>query len=102
LTGILYINNKLKVNYDGSNINFTALFRVLQYKDALLLAVEPLREKIKLDPTITAAIMFNILGFYLNQLKDSEQISYINDVQRELKDMIENGLDKFDRGQKIK
>lgn len=92
----------MKVSYNGSNVNFTALFQILQHKDALLLAVEPLRKKIKLDPTITAAIMFNILGFYLNQLEDSEQISYIKDVQKELADMIENGLDKFDRGQKIK
>lgn len=46
--------------------------------------------------------MFNVLGFYLQLLEDSEQIGFIKDVQKELKDMIENGLDKFDRGQKIK
>ena len=92
----------MKVNYNGKKVDFQPLLKVLQVKDALLLAVEPLREKIKVDPDIVAAIMFNILGFYLNLLEDSEQIEFINDVQKELKDMIENGLDKFDRGQKIK
>ena len=96
------INILLKVNYNGQKVDFQPLLRVLQVKDALLLAVEPLREKIKVDPDIVAAVMFNILGFYLNLLDDSEQIEFIKDVQKELKDMIENGLDKFDRGQKIK
>jgi len=68
----------------------------------MLLAVEPLREKFKINANLTAAIMFNILGFYLNLLEDSEQIGFIKDVQKELQDMIDNGLDKFDRGQKIK
>jgi len=92
----------LKVNYNGQKINFSPLLRVLQVKNALLLAVEPLREKIKVDPDIVAAVMFNILGFYLNLLDDSEQIQFVEDVKKELKDMIDNGLDKFDRGQKIK
>ena len=92
----------MKVNYNGQRVDFKPLLQVLQVKDALLLAVEPLREKIKIDPSITAAVMFNILGFYLQLLEDSEQIEFIEDVQKELKDMIENGLDKFDRGQKIK
>ena len=92
----------MKVNYNGQKINFSPLLRVLQVKNALLLAVEPLREKIKVDPDIVAAVMFNILGFYLNLLDDSEQIQFVEDVKKELKDMIDNGLDKFDRGQKIK
>ena len=75
---------------------------MLQVKDALLLAVESLRKKINVDPSITAAVMFNILGFYLNLLEDSEQLEFINIVQKELQDMIDNGLDKFDRGTKIK
>jgi len=92
----------LKVNYNGQKINFTPLLQVLQVKNAMLLAVEPLREKFKINANLTAAIMFNILGFYLNLLEDSEQIGFIKDVQKELQDMIDNGLDKFDRGQKIK
>jgi len=68
----------------------------------MLLAVEPLREKFKINANLTAAVMFNILGFYLNLLEDAEQIGFIKDVQKELQDMIDNGLDKFDRGQKIK
>jgi len=92
----------LKVNYNGKKVDFSPLLQVLQVKDAMLLAVEPLREKFKVDPNLTAAIMFNILGFYLNLLEDSEQIEFIKDVQKELQDMIDNGLDKFDRGQKIK
>jgi hypothetical protein len=92
----------LKVNYNGNKVDFKPLLQVLQVKDALLLAVEPLRKEVKVDPDIVAAVMFNILGFYLNLLEDSEQIQFIEDVQKELKNMIENGLDKFDRGQKIK
>jgi len=92
----------LKVNYNGQKVNFTPLLQVLQVKNAMLLAVEPLREKFKINANLTAAIMFNILGFYLNLLEDSEQIGFIKDVQKELQDMIDNGLDKFDRGQKIK
>jgi len=92
----------LKVNYNGQKVNFTPLLQVLQVKNAMLLAVEPLREKFKINANLTAAVMFNILGFYLNLLEDSEQIGFIKDVQKELQDMIDNGLDKFDRGQKIK
>ena len=92
----------MKVNYNGQKVNFTPLLQVLQVKNAMLLAVEPLREKFKINANLTAAIMFNILGFYLNLLEDSEQIGFIKDVQKELQDMIDNGLDKFDRGQKIK
>lgn len=92
----------MKVNYNGQKVNFSPLLQVLQVKDALLLAVEPLRKKVKVDSNITAAVMFNILGFYLQLLEDSEQLDFIKDVEKELKDMIENGLDKFDRGQKIK
>ena len=78
------------------------MLQVLQVKNAMLLAVEPLREKFKINANLTAAVMFNILGFYLNLLEDAEQIGFIKDVQKELQDMIDNGLDKFDRGQKIK
>ena len=92
----------MKVKYNGQEVSFTPLLKVLQVKDALLLAVEPLRKSIKVEPEITAAIMFNILGFYLTLLKDSEQIEFVNLVKKELLNMIENGLDKFDRGQKIK
>ena len=92
----------MKVNYNGQKVNFTPLLQVLQVKNAMLLAVEPLREKFKINANLTAAVMFNILGFYLNLLEDAEQIGFIKDVQKELQDMIDNGLDKFDRGQKIK
>ena len=92
----------MKVNYNGKKVDFTPLLQILQVKNAMLLAVEPLREKFKIDASLTAAIMFNILGFYLNLLEDSEQINFIKDVQKELQDMIDNGLDKFDRGTKIK
>ena len=96
------LNNLLNVNYNGKKVNFTPLLQVLQVKDALLLAVEPLRKKIKVDANLTAAVMFNILGFYLNLLDDADQNEFLTDVQKELQDMIDNGLDKFDRGQKIK
>lgn len=92
----------MKVNYDGKKVNFTPLLQVLQLKDALLLAVEPLRKKVKVDPTIVAAIMFNILGFYVQLLKDSEQNDFVSIVKKEIQDMIDNGFDKFDRGIKIK
>jgi len=92
----------LKVNYDGKKVNFTPLLQVLQLKDALLLAVEPLRKKVKVDPTIVAAVMFNILGFYVQLLKDSEQNDFVSMVKKEIQDMIDNGFDKFDRGIKIK
>jgi len=92
----------LKVNYDGKKVNFTPLLQVLQLKDALLLAVEPLRKKVKVDPTIVAAVMFNILGFYVQLLKDSEQNDFVSIVKKEIQDMIDNGFDKFDRGIKIK
>jgi len=92
----------LKVNYNGQKVDFSPLLQVLQVKDALLLAVEPLRKKFKIDANLTAAIMFNILGFYLNLLEDAEQLEFLKDVQKELQDMIDNGLDKFDRGTKIK
>lgn len=92
----------MKVNYNGHRVDFEPLLQVLQVKDALLLAVEPLRKNMKINSGTTAAVMFNILGFYLQLLEDSEQIGFIEDVQKELKSMIENGLDKFDRGQKIK
>jgi hypothetical protein len=96
------INIPLKVNYDGKKVNFTPLLQVLQLKDALLLAVEPLRKKVKVDPTIVAAVMFNILGFYVQLLKDSEQNDFVSIVKKEIQDMIDNGFDKFDRGIKIK
>ena len=92
----------MKVNYNGNKVDFTPLLQVLQVKDALLLAVEPLRKKIKVDPTIVAAIMFNILGFYVQLLEDSEQNDLVSAVKREIQDMIDNGFDKFDRGTKIK
>lgn len=92
----------MKVNYDGKKVNFTPLLQVLQLKDALLLAVEPLRKKVKVDPTIVAAVMFNILGFYVQLLKDSEQNDFVSIVKKEIQDMIDNGFDKFDRGIKIK
>ena len=92
----------MKVNYDGKKVNFTPLLQVLQLKDALLLAVEPLRKKVKVDPTIVAAVMFNILGFYVQLLKDSEQNDFVSMVKKEIQDMIDNGFDKFDRGIKIK
>lgn len=78
------------------------MLQVLQLKDALLLAVEPLRKKVKVDPTIVAAVMFNILGFYVQLLKDSEQNDFVSIVKKEIQDMIDNGFDKFDRGIKIK
>jgi hypothetical protein len=78
------------------------LLQVLQLKDVLLLAVEPLRKKVKVDPTIVAAVMFNILGFYVQLLKDSEQNDFVSIVKKEIQDMIDNGFDKFDRGIKIK
>jgi hypothetical protein len=92
----------MKVNYNNKKIDFTPLLQVLQVKNDLLLAVEPLREKIKIDPTITASVMFNILGFYTQLLEDSEQNSFVQDVENELFMMIQTGFDKFDRGEKIK
>ena len=53
----------MKVNYNGNKVDFTPLLQVLEVKDALLLAVEPLRKEVKVDPDIVAAVMFNILGF---------------------------------------
>lgn len=90
----------LKVNYNGKQVKFDPLLQILQHKEALLLAVKPMREKFKVDANITAAIMFNILGFYLNFLEDADQIEFIKEVEKELKDMLDNGLDKFDKAQK--
>ncbi|NBP02173.1 MAG: hypothetical protein EBU90_19010 [Proteobacteria bacterium] len=90
----------MKVNYNGKQVKFDPLLQILQHKDALLLAVKPLKEKFKVDANITAAIMFNILGFYLNFLEDAEQIEFIEAVKKDLADMIDNGLDKFDKAQK--
>jgi len=92
----------MKVKYNNKDIDFTPLLQVLQVKKDLLFAVEPLKKKISVDPTTTAAIMFNILGFYVQLLEDNEQIEFVTEVQRELKEMIETGFDRFDRGEKIK
>jgi len=92
----------MKVKYNNKDIEFTPLLQVLQVKKDLLFAVEPLKKKINVDPTTTAAIMFNVLGFYVQLLQDNEQIEFVDDVQRELKEMIETGFDRFDRGEKIK
>jgi len=75
---------------------------VLQVKKDLLFAVEPLKKKISVDSTTTAAVMFNILGFYVQLLEDNEQVGFVRDVELELKLMIETGFDRFDRGEKIK
>jgi len=93
------INILLKVDYNGTQVNFTRLLEVLQVQDKLLLAVKPLNKKIKIDETLTAAIMFNILGFYVQLLADSEQNEFVETVRRELEDMIDNGFDKFDRAE---
>ena len=92
----------MKVNYNNKKIDFTPLLQVLQVKNNLLLAVEPLREKVTIDPTITASVMFNILGFYTQLLDDCEQNSFVQEVENELFMMIQTGFDKFDRGEKIK
>lgn len=92
----------MKVKYNNKDIDFTPLLQVLQVKKDLLFAVEPLKKKINVDPTTTAAIMFNILGFYVQLLEDNEQIEFVEDVEKELKMMIDTGFDRFDRGEKIK
>jgi len=92
----------MKVKYNNKDIEFTPLLQVLQVKKDLLFAVEPLKKKISVDSTTTAAVMFNILGFYVQLLEDNEQVGFVRDVELELKLMIETGFDRFDRGEKIK
>jgi hypothetical protein len=46
--------------------------------------------------------MFNVLGFYVQLLEDNEQIEFVDNVETELRMMIETGFDRFDRGEKIK
>ena len=92
----------MKVKYNNKNIEFTPLLQVLQYSKELLFAVEPLKKKIHIDPTTTAAVMFNVLGFYVQLLEDNEQLDFVKDVEKKLKMMIETGFDRFDRGEKIK
>jgi len=92
----------MKVKYNNKNIEFTPLLQVLQVKKDLLFAVEPLSKKIHVDPTTVAAVMFNVLGFYVQLLEDNEQIEFVDNVETELRMMIETGFDRFDRGEKIK
>ena len=92
----------MKVNYDGKQKEFTPLLQVLQVKNNLLLAVEPLRKRIKVQSATTAAVLFNIIGFYVQLLDDKDQNTFVKEVQDELADMIENGFDKFEQGRKAK
>ena len=92
----------MKVDFDGKRKEFTPLLQVLQVKNNLLLAVEPLRKRIKVQSTTTAAILFNIIGFYVQLLDDKDQNTFVKEVQDELADMIDNGFDKFERGKKAK
>lgn len=91
----------MKVKYNNKDIEFTPLLQVLQVKKDLLFAVEPLKKKINIDPVTAAAVMFNILGFYVQLLEDNEQLDFVKDVQKELLMMIETGFDRFDRGEKV-
>lgn len=91
----------MNVRYNGKKINFEPLLQVLKVKKHLLFAVEPLSKKVNVDPKITSAVMFNILGFYVQLLEDSEQNTFVKEVKEEINSMIENGFDKFDKGEKI-
>lgn len=92
----------MKVNYNNKKHNFAPLLQVLQVQKRLLFAVQPLRKKFKVDPTTVAAVMFNVLGFYVQLLEDKEQISLVTDVRKELNNMIDDGFDRFDKGIRIK
>jgi len=45
--------------------------------------------------------MFNILGFFVQLLEDREQNEFVSDVKKEINNMIDNGFDRFDKGEKI-
>jgi hypothetical protein len=92
----------MKVNYNGKKVDFAPLLQVLQANGKLLFAVEALKKKITVSPQVVSAVMFNILGFYVQLLEDSEQNAFVKETFDELNDMITNGFDKFDRGEKIK
>lgn len=92
----------MNVKYNGKKYNFEPLLQVLKAKKLLLFAVEPLSKKVNIEPKIVSAVMFNVLGFYVQLLEDSEQNAFVNFVRKELINMIDNGFDKFDKGEKIK
>jgi len=91
----------MDVRYNGSKFNFTPLLQVLKVKNKMLFAVEPLQKKIAINPDIVSAIMFNILGFFVQLLEDREQNEFVSDVKKEINNMIDNGFDRFDKGEKI-
>lgn len=91
----------MDVKYNGKKFNFSPLLQVLKVKNKMLFAVEPLQKKMSINPDIVSAVMFNIMGFFVQLLEDKEQNEFVLDVKREINNMIDNGFDKFDKGEKI-
>lgn len=92
----------MKVDYNGKVIDFKPLLEIMSANAKEVLLVKAKDKKFKFDESFAAAIMFNILGFFLQMLDDSEQNDFIRDTIKNLNKMIKNDLHRFDSGLEIK
>jgi len=82
----------MKANVNGIDVNFELLLKVFKAKKHNIYAVEPIKNLNSVNPSETAAILFNILSYYVQLLKENRQNDFI---ERTIKELIKLTKDGF-------
>jgi len=82
----------MKANVNGINVDFELLLKVFKAKKHSIYAVEPIKNLDYVDSIETAAILFNILSYYVQLLKENKQNEFIEKTMKELIKLSKDGF----------